>query len=123
MKTILVADDQPSMRLLVSATLSAGGYAVIQAADGDEAWSMIRERRPDMALLDVQMPGKSGLELTAAIRDDPELGAMHIMLLTAGLQKSEVDAGLAAGANAYLTKPFSPVRLREEVGRLLESNA
>lgn len=121
MKTILVADDQPSMRLLVSATLASTDYAVIQAADGNEAWTMIQEHHPDMALLDVQMPGRSGLELAAAIRNHPDLSRMHVVLLTAGLQTSEVDAGLAAGANAYLTKPFSPLRLREEVGRLLAS--
>ncbi|HVA25824.1 MAG TPA: response regulator [Chloroflexota bacterium] len=120
MKTVLVADDQPSMRLLVSATLGSDGVTVIQATDGDEAWKLIQEHQPDLALLDVHMPGRSGLELTEAIRSHPELAGMWVMLLTAGGLKSDIDAGMAAGANQYLTKPFSPLKLREEVHRLLE---
>ena len=120
MATILIADDQPSMRLLVSAALSSEDVTVIQAVDGDEAWKLIQEHQPDLALLDVHMPGRSGLDLTAAIRSDPRLAGMRIMLLTAGAMKSDIDAGLAAGANQYFTKPFSPLELREEVHRLLE---
>ena len=111
MTTILIADDEPSLRLLVSATISSDDYDVVEATDGDEAWSLIRYHRPRVALLDVQMPGRTGLELTRAIRNDPELAKTCVILLTSKAQKSDVEAGLAAGADRYLTKPFSPLEL------------
>ena len=111
MTTVLIADDEPSLRLLVSATISSDDYDVVEAMDGDEAWSLIRRHRPRVALLDVQMPGRTGLELTRAIRDDPELARTCVILLTSKAQQSDVEAGLAAGADRYLTKPFSPLEL------------
>jgi CheY-like chemotaxis protein len=111
MKTILIADDEASMRLLVSATLSSDRRAVIEAADGDEAWRLIRRHRPMVAILDVQMPGRTGLELSRAIRADPDLAGTTVVLLTAKAQAADVEAGLAAGADRYLTKPFSPLEL------------
>ena len=119
MNTVLVADDQPSLRLLVSATLASEEVEVVEAADGDEAWRLLQERHPRVALLDVQMPGRTGLELSRAIRADAGLADMHIILLTSKALSSDVEAGLAAGANRYLTKPFSPLELLEEVDRAL----
>ncbi|HLG68922.1 MAG TPA: response regulator [Chloroflexota bacterium] len=116
---MLVADDQPSLRLLVSATLASEEVEVVEAADGDEAWRLLQERHPRVALLDVQMPGRTGLELSRAIRADAGLADMHIILLTSKALSSDVEAGLAAGANRYLTKPFSPLELLEEVDRAL----
>ena len=111
MTTVLIADDEPSLRLLVSATISSDDYDVVEAMDGDEAWSLIRRHRPRVALLDVQMPGRTGLELTRAIRGDPELARTCVILLTSKAQQSDIEAGLAAGADRYLTKPFSPLEL------------
>jgi len=119
LNTVLVADDQPSLRLLVSATLASEEVEVVEAADGDEAWRLLQERHPRVALLDVQMPGRTGLELSRAIRADAGLADMHIILLTSKALSSDVEAGLAAGANRYLTKPFSPLELLEEVDRAL----
>lgn len=119
MKKLLIADDQPSLRLLVSATLASDDYEIVEAADGDEAWQLIQERRPDLALLDVQMPGKTGLELTRAIKDDGELAQTVVILLSSKAQASDVQAGLAAGADLYLTKPFSPIELLGTVDRAL----
>ncbi len=109
--TVLIADDEKSIRLLVNATIASDAYTVIEAADGAEAWRVLLERRPAVALLDVQMPGRSGLELTRAIRNDAELQSTHVVLLTSKAEKADVEAGLAAGADRYLTKPFSPLEL------------
>jgi CheY-like chemotaxis protein len=110
-KTVLVADDERSLRLLVNATIASDQYAVIEAADGDEAWRLLLEYRPAVALLDVQMPGRTGLDITRAIRSQPQLSDTHIVLLTSKAQDADVKAGLAAGADRYLTKPFSPLEL------------
>jgi len=95
----------------VSATISSDEYEVVEAMDGDEAWGLIRLHRPSVVLLDVQMPGRTGLELTRAIRDDPQLSRTCVILLTSKAQQADVQAGLDAGANRYLTKPFSPLEL------------
>jgi two-component system phosphate regulon response regulator PhoB len=110
-RTVLVADDERSLRLLVNATITSDQYAVIEAADGDEAWRLLVEYKPAVALLDVQMPGRSGLELARAIRSQPEMSGTHIVLLTSKAQDADIKAGLAAGAHRYLTKPFSPLEL------------
>ena len=122
MTTILIADDEPSLRLLVSATLSSDRCAVIEAADGDEAWRLIRRHRPAAAILDVQMPGRTGLELARAIRADPDLAGTTVVLLTAKAQASDVEAGLAAGADRYLTKPFSPLELLGVVEQVMDTD-
>ncbi len=119
-KTVLIADDQPSLRLLVSATLASEEIDIIEAADGDEAWQLLQQRRPQLALLDVQMPGRTGIDLARAIRADEHLANTRVILLTSKAQQQDVDAGLAAGADRYLTKPFSPLELLEHVEQLLE---
>jgi CheY-like chemotaxis protein len=111
MTTVLIADDEPSLRLLVSATIVSDEYEVVEAIDGDEAWELLRKHRPTIALLDVQMPGLTGLDLTHAIRADPELSGTFVVLLTSKAQQADIQAGLAAGADRYLTKPFSPLEL------------
>jgi two-component system phosphate regulon response regulator PhoB len=111
MKTVLIADDEPSLRLLVNATIMSDEYDVVEAVDGDEAWRLIRECKPSVALLDVQMPGLTGLDLAQAIRRDPDLSGMFVVLLTSKAQQADIQAGLAAGADRYLTKPFSPLEL------------
>lgn len=111
MKTVLIADDQLTLRRLVSATLASDQYAVLEASDGDEAWALIQRHRPAVAVLDVQMPGRDGLELTRAIKGTPELAHIHVVLLTAQTSSSDIEVGLAAGADRYLTKPFSPLKL------------
>jgi two-component system alkaline phosphatase synthesis response regulator PhoP len=110
-KTVLVADDEPSLRLMIWATFSSDRWAVVEAANGDEAWALIRHHRPAAVVLDVQMPGRSGLDLTRAIRDDPDLTDTWVVLLTARAQETDKRAGLEAGADRYITKPFSPLEL------------
>lgn len=121
MKTVLIADDEANLRLLVSATIESDQYEIIEAGDGEEAWIMIRGRRPDVAILDVQMPGKSGLEITREIRSTPELASTKVILLTSKAQQADIEAGLAAGADQYLTKPFSPIELLNVLEKALEA--
>lgn len=119
MKTVVIADDEPSMRLLVHATIESEEYRVVEAADGDQAWALIVKHRPSLVLLDVQMPGLSGLDVLRAIKGDPRLRGTHVILLTAKAQESDVEAGLIGGADYYLTKPFSPIDLLSRVEEAL----
>lgn len=122
MRTVLIADDEASLRLLVSATLASDDYELVEATDGDEAWALLQQHRPEVALLDVQMPGRTGLELTRAIKADPALAHAYVILLTAQAQEADVAAGREAGADQYLTKPFSPLELLSVFERALSSH-
>src|SRR5438128_7346699 len=113
--TVVIADDEPSVRMLVQATMEMDRFNLIEAADGDEAWSLIREHRPSLVLLDVRMPGRTGLEILHAIKSEPSLVDTKVILLTASAQESDINAGLVAGADFYLTKPFSPRDLLSKV--------
>jgi CheY-like chemotaxis protein len=117
--TVLIADDEPSMRLLVRATIESDQYQVLEASDGDEAWAMIKKYRPSVVLLDVQMPGRTGLEVLAMIRSEPSLAATRVIMLTAKALKADVELGMTAGADLYLTKPFSPLDLLTRVDEAL----
>jgi CheY-like chemotaxis protein len=108
---VLIADDEPSMRLLVTATIASERIGVLEAADGLEAWEQIQRHRPDLVLLDVQMPGQTGLELARRLRADATFDTMKIVMLTSKAQATDIEEGLAAGADLYLTKPFSPISL------------
>ncbi len=120
MKTILIADDQPSLRLLVNATIASEAYAVIEAADGDQAWELVQRHHPELALLDIDMPGRTGLDLTRAIKSDLSLSKTRVILLTAKTEDDEVAEGIAAGADVYLTKPFSPFQLLTLVEKTID---
>src|SRR3954468_12464593 len=89
-RTVLIADDEPSMRLLVTATIASDQIEVLEAADGDQAWELIEQRRPDLVLLDVQMPGLTGIDLARNIRADPALSVIRVVLLTSKAQAGEV---------------------------------
>ena len=117
--TVLIADDEPSMRLLVRATIESDQYQVLEAADGDQAWSMIKQYKPSVVLLDVQMPGRTGLEVLAMVRGDPSLDATRVIMLTAKALKADIEVGITAGADLYLTKPFSPLDLLTRVDEAL----
>jgi len=109
--TILIADDEAQVRLLVHVTIASDAYLVLEAGDGDEAWEILQTCRPDVVLLDVQMPGRDGFALTRAIRADPLLAQTRVILLTGAATPEHVAAGRAAGTDHYLTKPFSPLQL------------
>ena len=111
MTTILVADDEPAIVELVRFTLEDDDVRVIEAADGLAALEMARTARPELALLDVKMPRLSGLEVCRRLRQTIECAQTRIVMLTAAGQAEDRARGLAAGADEYLTKPFSPLAL------------
>src|SRR5947208_4256841 len=102
---LLIADDEPSLRLLVAATLASEDYEIIEAGDGAEALAKAKAERPRLALLDVQMPIMDGLEVCRAIKSDPDLSSTAVVMLTSAAQPSEREAGLAAGRNGYPSQP------------------
>jgi DNA-binding response OmpR family regulator len=104
---------------MVSSRLERAGYDVVTAARGDEALRLVEENRPRLVLLDVEMPGLDGVEVARRIRADEALAGTFIVLLTSLSEASEVATGMAAGADAYLTKPFSPQDLQTQVEQLI----
>src|SRR5262249_33608656 len=104
-------------RELVRTALTRSGYEVHAAEDGDEAWELLKRYRPPVAVLDVQMPGRSGLELVTAIRADAELRTTYVLLLTGERLERGVLAGREAGANRSLIKPFSVAGLTQAVAQ------
>lgn len=118
-RTILVADDDPDIRRLVAFTLRRRGYTVLEAATGDDALALIRQGRPDLAVLDVMMPGRTGLDVARALESDRATAAIPVLLLSARGQAGEIADGLATGARAYVVKPFSPPELAERIAALL----
>ena len=115
---VLVADDDPDILDLVAFRLERAGLAVACATDGERALRLARERLPRIAVLDVMMPALDGLAVTRAIRADARTAAITVVLLTAGAQEEDVARGLEAGADHYMTKPFSPKKLVELVAGL-----
>lgn len=117
--TVLVADDDGDIKDLVAFKLENAGYSVVAVDDGDEALRQMREVRPELAVLDVMMPGLSGLDVLREIRTDESLAGTKVILLTARARDVDVDAGFSTGADDYLTKPFSPRELVHRVGALM----
>jgi DNA-binding response OmpR family regulator len=116
---VLVADDEDDIRTLVGLAVRKAGCTVIGSlADGSAALDLARAERPDLAVLDVSMPGATGLEVCAALRADPATAHIRILLLSAGASLEDVAAGLAAGADAYLAKPFQVSGLVHQVRAL-----
>jgi CheY-like chemotaxis protein len=119
---VLIADDDAIIRLLVSATLTSDRYSVLEAADGGEAWRLIREHHPAVAILDWEMPVYTGLELTAVIKGDPQVRDMTVIMLTGRSAHADRQAGARAQADVYLVKPFSPLELLQAVEHALGIN-
>lgn len=120
MKRILIVEDQPDIRKLIRMTLEFEPYDVHEASDGTTGLRVAGEVKPDLMLLDVMMPGElDGLQVCKAIKTDPELRQIRVILLTARGQQRDLEAGREAGADEYLVKPFSPLQLIETIERLL----
>ena len=119
MANILIAEDDSDLRLLVSLKLESSGHQVVSVEDGSAAAQRCRAMRPDLVILDLMMPGMSGLEVCKFIRADPELTGTPVILLTARAQAADIEAGREAGVDEYLTKPFSPRELVLRVSSLL----
>ncbi len=118
-RTILVADDDDDIRALVTLRLQRFGFEVVAAADGEQALALARDRCPDLAILDVTMPGLTGLEVTRALRADEGTKGIPVLLLTARVQDADLAAGLEAGAAGYVRKPFEPAELRARIEEVL----
>ena len=116
---ILVADDEPNIVISIEYLMKREGYTVLVARDGQEALDMIARDRPDLVLLDVMMPKKSGFEVCQAVRASEELQATKILMLTAKGRDTDLAKGLALGADAYMTKPFSTRELVQKVADML----
>ncbi|GEP37928.1 hypothetical protein NPS01_15910 [Nocardioides psychrotolerans] len=119
MARIVVADDDVDIRELVEFKLSMLGHEIVAVGDGAAAVEACQAQRPDLAVLDVMMPGTSGLDAIRLIRADPALVDLPVILLTARAQESDVETGFDSGADDYITKPFSPRELASRVEALL----
>jgi DNA-binding response OmpR family regulator len=122
-QVILVAEDDPDILALVEFRLAQEGYDVLTAGDGEEALRLAAERRPALALLDVQMPKVDGYEVTRRLRAGEATRGMAIIILTASVRDTELARAFDAGADDFLRKPFSPADLATRVKAALESEA
>ncbi len=121
MAKVLVADDEPDIRRIVGIFLRRVGHEIVEAGDGLSAMTLMETLRPDAAVLDVMMPGMTGIELTRTIRSLPHLAPTPIIMLSARTLPHEVEEGMKCGANMYLSKPFSPSTLIAAVNRILNA--
>ena len=118
-RTVLIADDDEDILELVSFRLERAGYEVVTARDGAAALAAAQERLPDLAVLDVMIPGLNGYEVTQRLRADDATRDIPVILLTARVQEADVNRGFDAGADDYLRKPFSPQELRARVQAIM----
>ena len=116
---ILVADDEPNIVISLEYLLRREGYTVLVARDGREALELITRERPDLVLLDVMMPHKSGFEVCQEVRADESLQSVKILMLTAKGRDTDQAKGLALGADAYMTKPFATRDLTQKIASML----
>jgi DNA-binding response OmpR family regulator len=118
-KLVLIADDEANIVVSLEFLMKREGHRVSVARDGDAALAAIRELRPDLVLLDVMMPGKTGFEVCQAVRGDELLAGVKILMLSAKGRETDLAKGQALGADAYMTKPFSTRELADKVKALL----
>lgn len=119
MKKVLIVDDEPTIVASLEFLMSRAGYAVRVAGNGDEALEAVEAFVPDLVLLDVMMPRRSGFEVCQRLRERPDWAHIKVVMLSAKGRESEAQKGLALGADAYVTKPFSNRDLVAGVARLL----
>ena len=120
MSRVLVADDDPDIVALLRIRLEMAGHEVIGAQDGEEAWAIVLAGPLDLLVLDVTMPRLDGLSLTRRVRLNPTTATVPIVVLTAAVQPADAEDAIAAGATAYVKKPFSPRDLAAQVEALLQ---
>jgi DNA-binding response OmpR family regulator len=118
-KDVLIADDDADIRDLVAFKLEQADLEVIAVGDGVAALEAARAERPTVVVLDVSMPGMSGLDVCRMLRADPQTQDMLVIMLTARVQERDVEGGFSAGADDYVTKPFSPRELVSRVQAML----
>ncbi|MCB9159777.1 MAG: response regulator [Caldilineaceae bacterium] len=122
-KNVLIVDDEPNIVISLEFLMEQAGYTTAVARTGDEALARIADFAPDLILLDVMLPGMSGFDICQTVRQTPDWQHIKIIMLTAKGRDVEVSKGLALGANAYITKPFSTKALMAEVQEQLTDHA
>ena len=119
MQSILAVDDSPSMRKMVSFTLTSAGYNVVEAVDGEDAYEKAQTHAINLVLADQNMPRLDGLGLTRKLREDPKFKTIPILILTTESSDLMKQAGRSAGATGWLVKPFDPARLIEVIQKVI----
>lgn len=122
-RRVLIAEDEPHIVLSLEFLLGRAGYETATATDGEAALELVRRTRPDVVLLDVMMPRRNGYEVCRAIKTDPALAAIPVIMLSAKGQEVEILKGLELGASAYVTKPFGNAEILEAIRAVLEPRA
>ena len=116
---ILAADDDDDILELVCLTLEQEGHTMLRASDGEQALELARRHKPDVCVLDVVMPNRSGIEVLEALRADEETGEIPVLLLTATVNEKQLIPGVDKDSDRYMRKPFSPRELQERVAWML----
>ncbi|NCC28638.1 MAG: response regulator [Gammaproteobacteria bacterium] len=119
-KRILIVDDEPNIVISLEFLMMREGHEVRVARDGEAGLAAVRTHRPDVVVLDVMMPKLDGFAVLEAVRSDPDLAGTRILMLTAKGREAEQNKGLALGADAYMSKPFSTRDLVDKVKELLD---
>ncbi len=122
MHRILVADDEDDIRLIIKILLSRSGFEVVEARDGREALEIATANPPDLAVFDIRMPQMTGLEALELLKANPATAGFPILIVSAYVQESEISKGRALGAAGYVTKPFQPTDLLDQIKQLLGAN-
>lgn len=120
-KKVLIVDDEKNIAISVQFLMKREGFEVLVAHDGEEGLTKIRSEHPDLVLLDVMMPKLDGFEVCKAVRSDPELADIRIIMLTAKGRDAEKEKGISLGADAYMAKPFSTSELVDKVNEILKA--
>jgi CheY-like chemotaxis protein len=118
---LLICDDERVLRMLVHAALAPRGYAITEARSGEESIDLARREHPDLIVLDMMMPGRSGLEVLGELRRDPDFVRTPVLMLSARTQAGDMEAAVRAGADRFMAKPFSPLELATVVDEMLAS--
>ena len=121
-KTILIADDEPYLIRSLSYVLQREGYHVESAVDGQEAMSKIETLRPDLVFLDLMLPRLDGFQICRRVKERPDLRSTYVIILTAKGQQEDRQKGFQAGADAFMTKPFSPKEIIDKLRQILGSS-
>jgi DNA-binding response OmpR family regulator len=116
---ILIVEDHPTMRGAMRMVLEHEGFEIREAADGTSALALARERPPDLMFLDINIPGKSGVDVLQELKADPATAGIRVIVITATGEEGR-DYAMSLGADEYFTKPFSPLALLQTVERVLE---
>ena len=119
--TILVVEDEPAIQELIAVNLTFAGHKVLRAADAEQAQTLVRAELPDLVLLDWMLPGASGVQFAKQLRNDERTRDVPIIMLTARSNETDKVEGLEAGADDYVTKPFSPKELMARIKAVLQA--